>query len=110
MLQCELSTAERLSLECWARAIDRLSPEFLDKDAGYEKVDTSHFMACPCCGEQPRAWISRHKDSGTVKCCIYGSTIVSANGDEEPVTTVGLEISWNRLVWQYNEETNHDKQ
>ena len=106
----ELTPQQQMNMERWARALDGISTELLDKDKDFNKVDTSRFFACPYCNSQPRAWISKGNASGIVRCCVHGSTIVTIDKVKEPVTSTMLEIAWNKLVWHLLKETNHAKQ
>ena len=94
-------------LEIWARGVDKRPLESFEKDPKFEKVDTSGLRVCPYCGKQPIAYISKKKDVGIIRCCIFSAACVSeypdAYPDAEPVKVSDLWRQWGKYIVSSNQ-------
>ena len=90
-------------LEIWARGVDKRPLESFEKDPEFEKVDTSELRVCPHCGKQPVAYISKKKDVGVIRCCIFSSSCVSDYPEVDPITIYTLRLQWGKYIVSRNQ-------
>ena len=89
--------SERSILEILAKGIDKHSDSELDSDPNYYRVDES-ISICPLCKARPRAWLSKEKDVGILRCCSFGTVIVTPDTEKEPVTISSLERAFGHIL------------
>lgn len=80
-------------LEIWARGVDKHSDNELDSDHDYRRID-NELPVCPICHNHPRAWLSEKKDVGILRCCNFGTVVLSSDVKEEPVNIFSLVRAW----------------
>ena len=80
-------------LETWARGVDRHSDKELDSDSEYSRID-NELPVCPICHNHPRAWLSKKKDVGMLRCWNFGTVVLSSDVKDEPVNIFSLVRAW----------------
>lgn len=88
---------DRRIMEIWARGVDRYSDDDLDADHDYRRIDND-LPVCPVCNNYPRAWLSTKKDVGILRCCDFGTVVLSSDVNEDPVTKYSLEREWGKYL------------